>query len=94
MNPFTDWTEQQQCKGEYAFDATGQETDPTAPDAVLWCAFGRLDLMRIPEKQQLAFSDFCERRHCFQVHRLNDRHGWTPAQFAAAWDEFEKDSSQ
>ncbi len=91
MNPFTDWKPEQQCFGIIAVSADGSKVMPTARNAVRWCATGRMWSKGIDYDQRLKFHGYLEDREFAMTEELNDDAKWTPAQFAAAWDEFEKE---
>ncbi len=91
MNPFTDWTPEQQCFGASAFDQLGYIVVPESPKAVQWCAWGRLRVA-IPELiLRRGFEQFIHARYHHSIDGLNDIKHWRPSQFAAAWDEFQKE---
>jgi hypothetical protein len=94
MNPFTDWKPEQQCKGAFARDISGNKTMASYETAVQWCAYGRIFLYGIPDKTAEKFTQFLKSKHGPEtaIAFLNDDKDWTPSRFAAAWDEFEKES--
>lgn len=92
MNPFDGWTDEQQCRHAAATKSDGTSCDPCAPDATRWCAIGKMDRAMLDVAMQLAFADFLGKRNSASIAELNDDWEWTPAQFRAAWDEFQKEA--
>jgi len=94
VNPFKDWKPDQQCRVFYAETIFGIPVEPTSRLALRTCASGRLHQLRIPESEIMEFALFQIRRFGEQTINLNDKCGWMPHQFAAAWDQFEAERTQ
>ncbi len=90
MNPFTDWKPEQQTHGRLACNSWGDMVDPFSPSACKWCASGWLQFKRVDRLQQ--FGLYLTRSIGVALTHLNDEYGWTPEQFAAEWDKFEREA--
>ncbi len=91
-NPFADWRPAQQCTRGFAFTQEGDPVEPRDRRAVMWCAIGWAEHQGLPTPEWGEFSDYLQRKHKHRMSSLNDHFNWMPEMFAAAWDEFQKES--
>jgi len=88
-NPFRNWSEAQQCVGEYSRDQHGTPINPRSPNACVWCVLGWLKFMGIHQELITAFNQWClDNLGRKTLAELNDVDGWLPQNFEAAWNRF------
>lgn len=88
INPFTDWTETQQCVRAEARNIKGCAVHFRDPTACTWSAEGWL-LHLDYWMAEYWFHWFVWSEQGQHLKTLNDVLGWKPADFREAWDRFE-----
>jgi len=89
MNPYKNWTEDQQCKHAFAKNSRGMNVTTISHDAVQWCALGWLAKERVSSDEITRFSTFFREQHHINIPSANDEYDYSPRDFEKAWDEFE-----
>jgi hypothetical protein len=93
MNPFTDWKPEQQCRNTNAVNSKEETVLIGSPEACQWCANGIAIRNGVPYATINKFETFLIATTGQRLTSLNDYKGWLPYQFAAAWDEFQKEEA-
>jgi len=91
VNPFRNWSTNQQCIGHYATTLDGQPAEVQGPNTVAWCARGWLGRNGVAPGIIQMFDDFLMSRCDKDIIDLNDKDRWVPSTFASAWEVFMND---